>query len=153
MSPQHATLDDARAWLFGRADEGVHCPCCTQFAKVYRRKLTGSIARVLIAMWREAGRDWVYLPDIRSAGQDEAIARYWGLIEPYPDARRYDGSSRVGWWRLTPLGVQFVQNDALIPKYASIYNGNLVSLDAREHISIIDALGTKFNYSDLMGGI
>lgn len=147
------TLEEAQEWLRDRVDDGETCPCCTQFAKVYRRKLTGSIARVLIRMWHENPGDWVFLPALRTRGQDEAIAKHWGLIEPFPDAKREDGSSRVGWWRLTGLGVSFVRNNVRLPKYARIYNGRLLGLDDAETVSIVDALGSQFNYDELMQGV
>lgn len=132
--------------------EGVECPCCHQFAKVYQRKITASMARVLIRMWHVNRMGWIYLPDIRSRGQDEAIMRHWGLIEQYPDAKRPDGSSRVGWWRLTAKGRDFIFDRVTVPKYAYIYNGEKLSLDDREMVSVKDALGTRFSYAELMAG-
>ena len=38
---------------------------------------------------------------------DWAKLKFWGLIEEKPDVRD-DGSPRVGYWRMTPLGRQFV---------------------------------------------
>lgn len=146
------TLGAAQDWLRRRIDDGASCPCCGQLAKVYRRKLTASIASVLIKMHYWAGADYAYLPNLRSKGQDEVIARHWGLIEGMPDVRRDDGSTRVGWWRLTALGRSFVLDQARVPKYARIYNNRLLNLDDAERVSIRDALGTSFNYDDLMAG-
>lgn len=146
------SLGDARAWLRGRVDDGQSCPCCGQMAKVYRRKLTASIGRVLILMWHNNRDDWVYLPGIRSKGQDEAIARFWFLIERDPAAVREDGSKRTGWWRLTTLGVAFIHNEVKMPMYARIYDNRLLGLDAVQSVSIIDVLGTKFDYTELMEG-
>jgi len=134
-------------------DEGERCPCCEQFAKVYRRKITSHTAMVLIAMWRKGGTDWVSLPALGMGHADEAKARYWGLIEAKPDEVRDDGSSRTGWWRLTDRGRRFVLNLTSIPKYVRIYDGRALSMDDSQQINIADALGTKFNYFDLMGGV
>jgi hypothetical protein len=151
------SLRDAQDWLRERLDEGEHCPCCTQFAKVYRRRLTSSSARALIGMYNKARLDWVDVPRLgvlTSGRGDECKARYWGLIEPYPDAVREDGSSRVGLWRLTPAGEQFVLNKSLIPKHALVYDTRLLSLDDRDgQVSIVDCLGKKFNYRELMDGV
>lgn len=146
------TLGEAREWLRERVDDGAECPCCEQYAKVYRRKLTSSIARVLISMWRNNRNGWVYLPAIRSAGQDEVIARFWYLIER-DDTVREDGSKRTGWWRLTDLGVGFIHNEVKLPKYARIYNNRLLNLDPTETVSIVDVLGAKFDYGELMAGV
>lgn|SRR5262245_32897672 len=146
------TLGEARDWLRARAEDGVRCPCCDRMVKVYRRKLTSAHGYVLIAMWRENRDGWVYLPHIRSAGQDEVIARHWGLIEG-DDMEREDGSKRTGWWHLTGLGVGFIHNEFTLPKYASIYNNQRLSLDPTEVVSIIDVLDTKFDYTELMEGL
>lgn len=147
------TLAQAREELRARVTDGAVCPCCTQYAKVYRRKITSQVARVLIAMHRDAGTGWVHLPTlIERKGADEAKARYWGLIEASEDDVREDGSPRVGWWRLTPAGEAFVLDRLRVPKYAHIYDGRCLSLDDTETVSIRDALGTRFDYRDLMAG-
>lgn len=146
------TLEEVREWLRDRVDDGAKCPCCTQFAKVYRRKITVQAARVLIRMYHAAGTDWVNLPDlIERKGADEAKPRYWGLLEAM-EGTRPDGSSRVGWWRLTPEGVAFVRDELRVPKYARIYDGRCLSLEG-DPVGIRDALGTKFRYDELMAGV
>lgn len=147
------SLAAAREWLRDRVDKGAKCPCCGQFAKVYRRKITSPMARVLIAMYRHDPTGWVYLPELGLSRGDEAKMRYWGLVEPMPDSVRKDGSSRVGIWRLTALGRLWVQNSARVPKYVRIYDGRCLGFDDSEMASIVDALGTRFNYSELMEGI
>lgn len=150
--PQFLLLDEARRWLRQQADEGAKCPCCNQFTKVYRRKITSQTARAMVLMWREAGNDYVYMPTLLGRKQaDETKARYWGLIEEAPEVRD-DGSSRVGVWRLTPKGVAFVRGMTRVPKYARIYDGRCLGFDDTELVDIYDALGTRFNYSDLMAG-
>lgn len=146
-------LREVKQRLLSRLDEGTKCPACNQFAKVYRRKITAPMAKVLIAMWRAAGWDFIHLPSLGLSRGDEAKARYWGLIEEYPDGEREDGSTRVGVWRLTSKGVSFVHNRLRVPKYALIYDGKCLYLDDDETVSISDALGTKFNYRELMEGV
>jgi hypothetical protein len=135
--------------------EGTTCPCCDQYVKVYHRKLTAMTARILIEMWVRAGQEWVWLPSMPEGKHgDTAKARYWGLIEaPTEPLSRPDGSTRVGWWRLTDLGAQWVRGEASVPAYALVYNGQLLELDgSRGATTVRDALGTRFNYTDLMEG-
>ena len=33
------TLTEAKQWLKERLDEGTRCPCCNQYAKIYKRKI------------------------------------------------------------------------------------------------------------------
>lgn len=146
-----ATIAEGRAWLETvMYDEGGECPCCSQNVKVYRRKITASMARVLIDMHRDHGTAWVHLPSIRSAGQDEVLTRHWALIARDAD-RRPDGSTRTGWWRLTPEGVAWVTGQTTVPKYAVIYDNRCLELEG-DPVTIHDALGDRFDYADLMAG-
>lgn len=158
-----ASLAEAKEWLRAQLREGAPCPCCTQLAKVYRRKLNAGMARVLIRMFKKAGLDWTYLPHVdlqpgerrRAVGHsgEMCMTRYWGLIEGMPDdVRREDGSSRVGWWRLTPRGADFVRGGLTVPKYALVYDGRCLGLEG-DQVGIRDALGSKFNYAELMAGV
>jgi hypothetical protein len=143
------SLEEARAWLRERIDDGAKCPCCTQLAKVYRRKITSGMAQALIVMWRVHGDAYFHLPSIsdRWRSRDESFLRFWGLIEEATEKR--DDGGRAGWWRVTPLGVAFVRGRERVPKYARIYDGRRLSLEG-ELISIFDALGERFDYRELM---
>jgi hypothetical protein len=149
----NVTLGAARRWLLARVDCGAQCPCCTQFAKVYRRKINSSQGRALVVQYRRYGQEWAHLPDLRMLqgaqhSNEEPKLRYWGLLEEEPD-RREDGG-RAGWWRVTDLGVQFALGHARVPKYARIYDGRVLGLDRTEMVTIRDALGDRFNYDELM---
>lgn len=157
----YRTLDEARDWLRDRIDDGTTCPLCAQHAKVYRRTITAPMALALIAIYRKAPiGTWVDVPALaatmrtgskRPTGGDEAKTRYWGLLEAMPDAKRDDGSTRTGWWRLTGRGADFVRGDLLVPKHARIYDGRLLGLDdSAGVIGIRDALGSRFDYDELM---
>lgn len=150
------TVRQARKQLAQVLRDGDKCPCCGQFAKIYRRKLNERIARVLIAMWHKKQTGWVYLPnigghddtDVPSARSGEhAFAEHWGLIE------RNTNEGGRGHWRLTELGVEFIHNRVKVPKYANIYDGRLLSLDPKQTVSVIDVLKTRFIYEELMAGI
>jgi hypothetical protein len=148
------TLEEAQEWLRSRVDAGATCPCCSQHAKVYKRKVTSGMAQALIIMYRTHQRSWFYLPDLARQwrGRDEANLRFFDLIEEATE-RRPDGGHK-GWWRVTRKGEAFVQGTATVPKYARIYNGRRLSFDRTEpQVSIRDALGTKFSYDDLMAGV
>ncbi len=146
------TLAEAQELLRGQVDQGARCPCCTQYAKVYRRKINSGMAHALIIMFRHARRDWFKMPDIsdRWQSRDEAILAYWGLIVESLDKR--DDGGRAGWWQITDVGERFVLDQMRLPKYARIYDGRCLGL-VGEPQGIRDALGTKFNYRDLMDGI
>jgi hypothetical protein len=121
---------------------------------VYRRKLNSGMAYALIRFWRAAGRDFAHKPTVLrgvgAAARDESLLRFWGLLEE-EQARREDGG-RAGWWRVTELGERFVLDRVRLPKYARIYDGRLLELDASQTLSVVEALGERFNYAELLAG-
>jgi hypothetical protein len=148
----NTTLAEAQDWLRERVDEGAHCPCCTQFAKIYRRKITSPMARGLIKQYRLARQDYAHSASlVQSETHEFSQLSWWGLIEELEVAR--DDGGKAGWWRITDTGVAFVCNQIKLPKYARIYDGRVLGLDVDTSVAITEALGTKFNYYELMAGI
>lgn len=146
------TLGEARAILRELVDDGHPCPCCSQFAKVYRRKIHAGIARGLIAAYRHAGREWFHGPTVIQAGDSGEVSRlrYWGLVEEATERR--DDGGRAGWWRVTDRGEAWVRGRATVPKYARIYDGRCLGLTG-DPVTIRDALGSRFDYDELMAGV
>jgi hypothetical protein len=146
------TIHVGKQWLRLQLDKGANCPLCGQLAKMYRRKINAGMAHALIEMYRHGRADWFYLPDItkRWQGRDEAGLRYWGLIEE-ASTPRPDGG-RAGWWRVTDKGIAFVRWNLKVPKYVLVYDGRVFGFDGPD-VDIKDALGTKFDYHDLMNGV
>ena len=150
--PPHTPIGKVRAWLLGQVDAGASCPLCHQHVQVYRRKINAGMARSLIAMYRVGGLDWIHVPtQVGARSREEGKLAYWGLVEE-EKILRPDGG-RAGYWRVTRLGELFLRNRCTMPKYARIYNGRVLSLDPQEQVTIKDALGTRFDYSELMAGL
>lgn len=145
------SLADAQKWLFERIVTGERCPCCEQYAKVYRRQINTGMARSLIAMYLHGPQgQWVHVPtQVGARSREEGKLRYWGLVEEQHD-QRGDGG-RAGYWRLTDNGRRWVTGQTTVPKFVAVYN-NKVLQSYGTPISITDALGTKFNYTELMRG-
>lgn len=162
-----ASLDDAKKWLRVRFGKGATCPCCNQFVKLYKRSLSKSSAYVLLLMARYYNRvgvkqdEWLHVPShiaevavgnprrAAAVRGDWAKMKLWGLIEEKPGARD-DGSPRVGYWRMTQLGRQFVAREVKVPSHVYIYNGEALQRAVEDQISIDDALTTEFSYSEIM---
>jgi hypothetical protein len=147
--PAGATLAMAKAWLSDRLDKGAHCPCCGQFARIYRRQINAAMARTIIAMYHHDAHDFMHLPTVAGYGGDAAKLVYWGLIEEEALIRADGG--RAGWWRLTSDGRAYVLGQLKVPQYAAVYDGRL--LPDSPHgppRDIRDALGKRFDYSELM---
>ncbi len=142
------TLGEARAWMREQAaTQGARCPCCTQYAKVYKRLMTPNIARLLVRAYREHGQTWFHATSLRDGTGDLAKLRYWRLLEESTE-RRAD-SGRAGWWRITDAGVAFIRTGATVPKYALIYDSYLLGHDG-DQVGIRDALGERFDLAELM---
>lgn len=164
---QGASLEDAKKWLRARFGKGATCPCCNQFVKLYKRPFSKSIAFVLLLIARYYRRydvqptEWLHVPSYlveavasnprRAAAVrgDWAKLKFWGLLEEKPDVRA-DGSPRVGYWRMTPLGQQFVNREVKVPSHVYIYNGSPLQIAVEEQITIDDALSTEFSYDEIM---
>lgn len=142
-------LVQAKAWLRARIDEGARCPCCNQFAKVYKRKINSAMAKALIQFYRAGGTtQFIHGPTLLGGARaDEGKLRYWGLLEEETE-RRPDGG-RAGYWRVTPVGELFVQGKSTVYKYARVYDGRCLGL-VGDQVTIKDALADKFDYAELM---
>lgn len=148
---EEMTLQQARDLLRTLVEEGAKCPCCTQMAKVYRRKLNSSMARTLITMYRHgAEHRFVHSPSLPGDTHEASQLQWWGLVEE-ERALREDGG-RTGWWRLTPRGTAFVQAEATTYSHARIYDSRCLGLTGGQ-VLIGDCIGNRFSYRELMAGV
>jgi len=157
-TPTGQTLAQARAATWTAAHvHGAVCPCCDQFAKVYQRPLNSIMTRVLIALYHHdtSGPRGAYhhLQTVAALvghhGGEGAKLVYWGLAVE-ERTRREDGG-RAGYWRITDEGRAFVERRVTVPRLAVVYNGQLQQIEGPE-ISIVDALGARFDYEELLHG-
>lgn len=156
-----ATLDEARIYLEDRKRDGVACPCCGQFVKLYRRTLTSSMVWALLIVndyFARPGCDpWLHVEDYLKAlpglpapiRGDFAKLRFWGFIEKAPGVRD-DGSSRNGYYRITDAGQQFANGVTVAPAAVYIYNNEFYGYDDQT-VHVNDKVA-GFNFTDLMGG-
>jgi hypothetical protein len=143
--PDTVTLGRAREDTRKYVDEGVRCPCCTQFAKVYKRKINSGMARTLIHIYRNvAVGETFHLPTVIatqvSPSKHATSVSWWGLLEPKPG----DGN-----WALTDNGRRFVEGYISFPKYAHLYDGKVLRFSG-DQVDIKRALGARFDYAELM---
>lgn len=146
------TLAEAQAIVeHGRA-EGIPCPCCEQFCKLYKRKLNSAMAAWLVwlVVEYEKSPGWI---DIRTSpvrGGDYAKLLHWNLVLQRPK----DKSDRVrrtsGHWMPTPTGIEFAHGRGWVPSHVFLYNNKREGY-SEETVTVHGALGKKFNYSELMG--
>jgi len=157
-----STVDAARDMVRGLmyTDAGVVCPVCDRLAKVYRRKINAGMLKPLLRLYAlcPLARDTDGYVKIgvggafRTAGGDYAKLTLWGMIEPLPNAERADGSTRVGFWRITEWGRRFVEGKAAAPKYMYEYHGKPVTVDAgrpEKMVTVYD-LDPTFDFGEMM---
>ena len=159
------TLSQAKQWLRERVinGEAKECPCCTQLAKVYKRKLNSGMAVILLVM-HQAPRGWIHIqqylaertfqPNVKKAlaNREWAKLSYWGLLREATDDDKdlaFEGSKTTGYWMLTPAGEQFVLGQRAVPKHIHLFDGRMLG-HSDESITIQQALGDKFDYQQLM---
>lgn len=160
------TLDDAQREMWARAltNKGTTCPCCTQFVKIYKRPVNQSQGRSLICLYKFFSvnpDEWLHIPKYladrhENRNNDIGLTRHWGLLEEM-DVRRDDGAPHAGMYRMTEFGFKFVTRQISIPKYAFLYDSDLLGLSdgvyaPLESITIDEATSDEgyFHYLDLM---
>lgn len=153
---ENIRVKDAKDILRTKLEKGVNCPCCQQFVKSYRRKITSTMAYGLIMLYEKHGLSEFHLEKsliesnlIKTVRSDFPKLRYWKLINQLA-GKRNDGSSRNGYYQITDHGLQFVKDMIDVEKYIYIYNNTPYKKSSDEFISIKDALGQKFNYDELV---
>ena len=142
---EEMSISEARERLQSKLDDGAYCPCCGQWAKRYRRRLTSGIAYALCRAYQfyAVGEpfEWKHL-NMKANVHDPGMARHWGLV-------RRNGSK----WEITAAGAMFIQNRYRVPKHAIIYDNVLMELDSSDGTtSVVEALGDRFDYDTLMRG-
>ena len=149
------TLEEARDFLKTHAAEGVSCPVCEQFVKKYRRPLNSTMVRQLGALYhydKKYPRRWVHAPTYLTKLQLDrecAKLRHFGLIRERVVTDRGDGSKHAGYYRITKLGVAFMDKKAVVPKYVVVYLNKVIKV-SKKTTDVVTALRDKFSYTELM---
>lgn len=151
------TLAEARDYVKKGRDEGVYCPCCKQYARIYKRKINKGMALALVYMFIEyfnTAKEWIHVEELfirrkHKCSHDWALLRFWGMIEENEEPSEPEKKTN-GLWRITTKGKCFVNDTRVkVPSRAIIYNNTLIGFND-EQINIINALGSKFDYQELM---
>ena len=144
------TLKEGREYVRRNLRKGVKCPCCTQFCKVYKRQIHSTMARMLISLYH-LGPGYHHfnavMRGISGGWGDFSKLASWGLI--IEEANDDPAKRKSGMWAITDRGKQFVRNEIEIPRYIETYNNKQVGVST-DTVMIVDCLGKKFNYEELM---
>lgn len=149
--PNFETLEEAKEFLRENWENGVPCPCCKQFVKLYKRKLNSSMARTLINLYRASDglQSWHHHTDFRTESNDYPYLKIWELIEEKEHDPEDTTKKNSGYWRLTSKGIDFVQDEGTVKSHIRTYNSKFYGF-AGKQVNIRECLGKKFNYEELM---
>jgi hypothetical protein len=155
--PLVQTLSGARVEFAAARASGrkrVVCPCCDKPANFYKRKLNSGMVDVLIRIYRAAGGspgEIVSIEQIfgsrKQDHRDWPLLRHWGLVQPA--SRRDSHKNAQGLWRITPLGIAFVEDKIAVAKYIVFIDGEPTEREGET--TVREALGNAFSYPELMG--
>lgn len=145
----------AKQFLKENWKEGVICPCCNQVVKLYQRKIYATMAILLIALYKQTHPkyDFIHINEFRgnNGTGDFAKLRYWEMINEKPNDDNPDKRTS-GYWSITQKGIDFITNRIIVPKYVLLYDSRVFGF-SDDKISIEQALGKKFKYTELMDGV
>lgn len=151
--PEFDTLADAKEYLRENWQEGIECPCCTQFVKLYPHKLNATAVSDLIRLYNAIDRKKDSYAHVREFSHDRggAFAKlaHWGLVEAELNEDTKKRTS--GMWTVTDLGIGFLIGLTRIPERAYLFNGSCYGT-SKTKVSVRQALGNKFDYEELMAG-
>lgn len=133
-------------WDATIAGEGGCCPVCGKFGKVYKYKLSQSLALALKWIGDHGADDgWV---DVQTKGprwmlrsKTYPLLSHWGFIEAQ--------AARSGIWRLTEEGRDFLAGFEVAPCAVYVYDNKVMALDA-ENITFRGCFGLRFDFDELM---
>jgi hypothetical protein len=150
------TLNQAIEFVEKNKNKGCQCPCCGQYAKIYKYKLFATSAMALIVLYKlskKSSEEYFHVSSFaeqikfKKRSPHFAELRFWGLIESSKE--KHIDKKHSGYWKITKKGIDFVQNKIKVDEYILIYNNQYLGFDG-DKISIKHALSNKFSYEELM---
>jgi hypothetical protein len=153
------TLEELKKHIKKHWETGTDCPVCHQHVKLYKRKITSSMAYALYYIFQSShesiksgGDGWVHVESMlkelsgcpSSIRGDFPKLRYWNLIEKKPGITN-DGNPSNGYYRTTNLAMDFIKHGYKVFEYVKIYNNQFYGFDGLQ-ITFNTALTNKFNY-------
>jgi len=139
-------------------DIGVICPCCRRKCKVYKQRISSTMAATLYWMHRRSkknGGKYIRMsrvaPKWAVAAPERARLAKWGLIKAKPLGGEKGRLKNSGKWKITQKGIDFCKGKIAVEKYVWLLN-NVVIERSEETTDLQSCLSNKFDYSALMRG-
>ncbi len=130
------------------------CPCCGHQSRIYKRPLLANMSLTLLLLFKNQVFDYVHVEKyLKEHGKERSGDFHklvlWGLLQKKSEYRN-DGCKYTGFYKITGRGLMFCENKLTVQKYALICNNEFLGFEG-ENVTILDTLGSKFNYNQLMG--
>ena len=132
-------------------EDGMACPCCDRWGKVYGYRVNSTMVRALFWLFIAGKSDWINIQDkaprfiLRS--KSLSTMKYWNLVERKPKEIS-DGKRFSGIWRITNDGIAFINRNLYINKKVFVFDDRVVGR-SDEMVGVDDCLGNKFSYEEL----
>lgn len=155
---ENLTIEQLKKEMSVNLRKGCVCKVCNQFAKIYSRKITASMAAGLCIIYNESGEDYIHIETLfknklnipSSLRGDIPKLRFWNLLIP-KEGEKEDGNPNNGYYKITEKGKRFVEGKVYVYSHVDIYNNEFFGYSEKsKEITIYDALTDKFNYNELM---
>lgn len=130
-----------------KREDGVDCPCCGQYVKIYKRKLNANMATFLASLVNiyEYTHEWVHYSKCKFRGRDYGHLTCWGLALTGKDAT---GKKRMtGLWKPTVKGIDFVHGTINVPTHVFLLDNEIQGFSSSTTF-LADVDG--FNFHELM---
>lgn len=154
-------LEDVIEFVEENRKKGVECPCCSQYAKEYKRPVNLTMVETLqaFAAYIGDGDRSVYhnavdvsnqceIPRLKRNGFGGDFAKFvhYGILEQMP-AERGKNSRH---WRIGSEGWLFLEGKLAIPKFHHIYDNRLLGLSGPN--MFIHEFKNRFDFREVMAG-
>lgn len=156
LGPSEGTFYNLPWYPRVQRDKGGPCGECGRLLKVYHRRLTRSMMKGLVRLYRleilHPDRKFFHVKmfDKEGARGEFGVVSSWGLTTEQPSDTL--GQKSSGFWSLTEFGRRFILLRAKVPLYVVLKWGSDVLGFAGEFVDARQALEyrNQFNYDELM---
>lgn len=141
-----------------KTSDGFNCPCCTRWAKMYSMPVHRNMCRKLFACAKlnyTRGIEYATMFQIFEADPCPTLSmgnftylRFWGLVITKP-AALLKADEKVDGWRVTQLGLDFINGRTEIPKHALIFGNRCFGFSDKK-TSFKEAAKHDFNLAELL---
>lgn len=133
---------------------GCKCPACGQEVKLQKRKISTGMVEFLLKLAfisqaiktlnNPKAAKSVHYKDCNPKSNDYTTLAHWGLIEAE--------SSMRGHWRITALGLAFLQGKETIKVYSLFYDGQVRGF-AGDALAVEDFFGEDWTLQQAIGKV